>query len=74
MKTNDASYVKGRAILDVQFRKALIANPRLIAANYDVSLEEVESILTLFDEETLSSYRELAQQRLEESAEYQKAL
>lgn len=73
MKT-DAGYVKGKAILDVQFRKALIANPRLIVANYDISLEEVESILALFDEETLSSYRELAQQRLEESAEYQKAL
>jgi len=67
-------YVKGRAILDLHFRNALFANPYLIAQKYDVSVAEVEEFLATFDEAAFSSYAELAQERLEESAEYQKAL
>ncbi|MCL5021040.1 MAG: hypothetical protein M1339_05130 [Bacteroidetes bacterium] len=74
MNIKKIDVVRGRAIIDPRFREQLLSNPTGVAGEYGVTEQEILDLLTDLSPEDLEKYHSLALQRLEESAEYQKAL
>jgi hypothetical protein len=74
MSSKALDYVKGKAIVDLGFRQTLLSNPEDIASQFGIDKADIRNLLTTFGSQEMIAMSSLAEERLDESARYQKAL